>query len=691
MGALTSIDFAPYLPWAVLAGLAAIGAALIVFGLVRRARGLAWRTLAIVALLAGLANPVLVKEERKPIPDVAAVVVDESPSQSVGKRTAEAEAAAAELQRKLSAMPGLEVRVVHVGVPKTEAGGQPTDGTHLFDALSHALADVPRKRMAATFFVTDGEVHDVPDATKPLPFAGPLHVLLTGAPGERDRRIVVTQAPRFGLVGKPIEVRVKVDDPGAEGQTVRLTESHDGAPAVTREAVVGRETTLKLNIDHAGQNIFEFAVDPAENELTTVNNRTVVTVNGVRERLRVLLVSGEPHPGERVWRNFLKADPSVDLVHFTILRPPEKQDATPVRELSLIAFPIRELFEVKLHEFDLIIFDRYKRRGVLPSLYLQNIVRYIQNGGAVLEAAGPAFATPLSLYQTPLGPILPAAPTGRVIDGRMKAHLSAAGKRFPITADLPGADDPDRHWGSWFRQIDATVDRGTTLMTGADGKPLLVVDRVGKGRVAQILSDQIWLWARGYDGGGPYAELLRRLAHWLMKEPELEENRIEAHREGNDLVVVRHSVEPDKTPVTVTAPSGKTTKLTLAEGVGGRERASLPVTEMGLYRVSDGKHTALAAVGTLNPLEFADMRATDAKLKPVVDKTGGGIAWIKDGLPDLRRVREGHRTAGRGWMGVTENGEYTVTGVQEAPLLPGLALLLLGLGALLLAWRREGR
>jgi hypothetical protein len=691
MSGLTSIDFAPYLPWAALGALAAVGAALLVFGLVRRARGLAWRTLAIVALLAGLANPVLVEEERRPIPDVAAIVVDESPSQSVGKRTAETEAALAELQRRLAAMPGLDVRTVRAGAATTGTGGQPTDGTRLFDALSHALADVPRKRMAATFLVTDGEVHDVPAANKPLPFAGPLHVLLTGRPGERDRRIVVTRAPRFGLVGKPIEVRVRIEDPGREGQTVQLTESHDGAPPVARSAVVGRETTVRLALDHAGQNIFEFAVERAENELTTVNNRTVVTVNGVRERLRVLLVSGEPHPGERVWRNFLKADPSVDLVHFTILRPPEKQDATPVRELSLIAFPIRELFEVKLAEFDLIIFDRYKRRGVLPSLYLQNIVRYIEQGGAVLEAAGPAFATSLSLYQTPLGPVLPAAPTGRVVDGRMKAHLTADGKRFPITADLPGADDPDRRWGRWFRQIDAVADRGTTLMTGAAGKPLLVVDRVGKGRVAQILSDQIWLWARGYDGGGPYAELLRRLAHWLMKEPELEENRIEAHREGNELVVIRHSVAPDRTPVTVTAPSGKATQVTLAEGIGGRERGTVPAGEMGLYRVSDGKHTALAAVGTLNPLEFADMRATDARLKPVVDKSGGGTAWIKDGLPELRRVHAGRRAAGRGWMGVTENREYTVTGVREAPLLPGLALLLIGVGALMLAWRREGR
>ena len=688
---MTNFEFAPYLTWTWIAALGAVALALIGYGLFRRARGLAWRTVAIVALLAALANPVLVEEERKAIDDVATVVVDVSPSQSVRDRTKQAEEALAKVREKLATFPGLEVRVVRAGAPGAQASGMPTDGTLLFDSLAHALADVPRKRMAATIFITDGQVHDVPAADKDAPIAGPVHVMLTGQQGERDRRITVVTAPRFGLVGKDVEIKVKVDDPGAEGQAVRLSLSIDGAPPVETTTQVGRETAARVPLEHAGSNIFEFGVEPARGELTEANNRTVVTINGVRERLRVLLVSGEPHPGERVWRNFLKADPSVDLVHFTILRPPEKQDATPVRELSLIAFPIRELFEVKLDEFDLIIFDRYRRRGVLPSIYLQNIAQYVERGGAVLEAAGPAFATSLSLYQTPLGPSLPAAPTGKVYEERLKAKLSTSGKRHPITADLVGADDPERHWGRWFRQIEANAEHGTTLMEGLYDKPLMVVDRVGKGRVAQILTDHIWLWAREYDGGGPYAEMLRRLAHWLMKEPELEENRIDAHLEGNRLVVTRRSVEPSNAPVEVTAPSGEKQTISLSEGIGGRARGTAAVNETGLYRISDGKLNTLAAVGTLNPLEYADMRATPAKLGPLAEATGGGVAWLADGFPELRRVNSGRRTSGRGWMGVVENREFTVTGVREVPLLPGLALLLIGLGALMLAWRREGR
>jgi hypothetical protein len=131
--------------------------------------------------------------------------------------------------------------------------------------------------------------------------------------------------------------------------------------------------------------------------------------------------------------------------------------------------------------------------------------------------------------------------------------------------------------------------------------------------------------------------------------------------------------------------------VTLKPGIGGRSKATIPATETGIFRVEDGKHTALAAVGNLNPLEFADMRTTEARFAGLVEATGGGFAWLTEGAPELRRVRAGRLTAGRNWMGLVENRNYSVKSVREAPLLPGLALLLLGLGALVLAWRAEGR
>jgi hypothetical protein len=692
-----TIAFAPLIAWPAIAGLTGIAVLILALGLWRRARGLYWRAAAIAFLLTIIANPALVQEKRTPQRDVAVVVLDESPSQSIGDRAAASEEALKTLTAELGQEHDLDVRIVRTGKPEPGAGD---DGTRLFTALNRELADIPRQRLAGIVMITDGEVHDVPggDAKAAAAQLGaPLHVLLSGHPGEGDRRLVVKEAPSFGLVGKDAPLTVRVEDlpenKNAPETQTKLTWRKDGGAVHTMLVPVDRDVPLSIPIDHGGPNFVELEVEPGPRELTLVNNRAAIVVNGVRDRLKVLLVSGEPHPGERVWRNLLKSDPSVDLVHFTILRPPEKQDGTPIRELSLIAFPIRELFDVKLDEFDLIIFDRYSRRGVIPQPYLQNVVNYVRNGGAFLEATGPSFGTPLSLFRTPLGDILPTEPTGNVEEEGFKPELTALGWRHPVTAGLPGAGTSGGtpSWGRWFRQIDAHVHHGTTLMTGDHGEPLLVLDHAGKGRVAQLLSDQMWLWARGFEGGGPQAELLRRLAYWLMKEPDLEENDLRASVDGDRLMVTRQSLEVDNKPVTVTAPDGSTSTLALTPTRGGQSTGSLAVAQMGLYRVTDGARTALAAAGPLNPIEFADVRATQDKLAPIAAASGGGIYWIADGVPEIRRVASGRATAGHGWLGLRENDDYVVAGFSETPLLPGIAALLLAIGALIAAWRREGR
>ena len=695
--AMLSIDFAPLFPWEILGPLAGVGMLILIYGAFRRARGLAWRTLSLAVIWLSLANPVLVEEKRETRSDIVTVVVDESPSQDIGNRPSQSAAALEQLRAKLGAVKGLELRIVRTGrtgqTVKSGAGpvDGPVDGTRLFDTVARALENVPRSRIAGTLMITDGQVHDAPRTGKPGIHTGPLHVLLTGQRNERDRRLTIEHVPSFALVGKKAPLRIKITDTGTDQRAARVRFSKDGGTEYSVTVPVGRSFTIPIEIDHSGSNIIQIEASPVDGELTAANNRGVVQVHGVRERLRVLLVSGEPHPGERVWRNLLKADPSVDLVHFTILRPPGKQDATPVRELSLIAFPIRELFEVKLAEFDLIIFDRYRRRGVLPALYLDNIAEYVKNGGAVLEASGPGFATGMSLYRTPLRKILPGAPTGRVFEQGLKPRLTNAGGRHPVTADLAGADDETPRWGRWFRQVEVTKRSGLALMRGVGDHPLLILDRVGKGRVAQLLSDQVWLWARGFETGGPHSELLRRLSHWLMKEPDLEENDLRAYLDGKNLTVMRRSIKPNQTPVTITSPSGKEQSISLTNHVGGRAKGSLPAREIGIYRVSDGIHSSLAAVGHLNPLEFADMRATEALLAPVTKATGGGIRWIADGMPRISRVRTGRATSGPGWFGLVSNQDYRVVSVSEAPVLPGLIILLISLGALMLAWRQEGR
>jgi hypothetical protein len=533
-------------------------------------------------------------------------------------------------------------------------------------------------------------VHDIPAAAK----TAPLHVLIAGQRGQNDRKLTVVDAARYAIVGQNAGLVVRVDElGGGAGGTARLTVRIDGAEAGTRDILIGRDTPLEVPITHEGESVVEIEATPGPKELTLENNRAVVAVSGVRDRLHVLLVSGEPNAGERVWRSLLKGDPSVDLVHFTILRDPEKAPGAPMNELALIEFPRQELFQEKLDGFDLIIFDRYGERGILPLAYYQNISGYVYDGGALLVSAGPEFATDTSIYRTPLSVVLPAQPTGEVITKPFKPMVTALGQAHPVTQNLPGANTATSppSWGRWFRQIGAQKVMGDVVMSGPGDKPLLVFDRIGKGRVAELLSDQGWLWARGFEGGGPIAEILRRIAHWSMKEPELEEERLTAAITAGDLVIERRTLAGDAKPVTVTAPQGRTTTLTLTKTEPGHFRASMKAEALGLYRISDGTLTAVAAAGPLNPKEVADMRATDRLLRPVVERAGGGIAWLSDGIPSIRRIDRGRPMAGEGWMGLAANQASRVVSVEETPLLPAWLAMLVLVGMVMLAWRQEGR
>jgi hypothetical protein len=701
---VAGVDFAPVLPFWLLAALGALAALALAPAFWRRARGAGLRAGVFALLLLALANPRLVEETRETRPDIALLLVDRSDSARIGDRAARIEAARQAIEARAGRLPELELRTVEV----PEGGNQ---GTRLFTALERALADVPRARLAGVVALTDGQAHDVPDA-EAVPIDAPFHALLPGRPGETDRRLRLIEAPGFGIVGRGVELRVVAEDlgvPDAAG-AVRLSVRRDGMAPRVESVPVGREHRITIPIERGGPTVVELAAEARPGEVSELNNRAVVTVNGVRDRLRVLLVSGEPHAGERTWRRLLKADPGVDLVHFTILRPPEKDDLTPLNELALIAFPVRELFQVKLREFDLIVFDRFSNRGILPPAYLRNIAEHVRGGGALLMSVGPEFAGPSSLAATPLGTVLPARPValprgaggnggGGAAEGAFRPRVTAEGARHPVTEGLTGANpDPNAEaaWGRWYRSMRADQRGGTAVMEAGGGAPLMLLDRVGEGRVALLLSDHIWLWSRGHDGGGPQAELLRRVAHWLMREPELEEEDLTARIEGGRLFVRRRSVEAGEPPeVAVTAPDGTVARHPLRPDSGGRAAADVPAEQPGVWQVTDGRRSAFAAAAAVNPAEVADLRADGARLQPVLAATGGALRWLGNGaepvLPELRRVAPGRDTQGSGWIGLRRNGDHTVTGISAMPMLPPWLALPLVLGVAVLAWRREGR
>ena len=687
-----SLSFDPLLPLPVVIAFAVVALALVGLGLVRRVRGSVVRTLAILALLASLCGPAMIREEREPLTGVVAVIVDESQSQAIGDRADATRRALETVRARIADLPDMEIREIHVG---PAAPGSTADGTRLFEALGRGLADVPPDRVAGAILITDGQVHDVPASATALGFDAPVHGLITGRPDEIDRRLVLERAPRFGLVGSTQLVRMRIEDQGAPpGGTAKLSVRRDGETVIEETVPVGVPFEAEVQIAHAGPNILEFEVAPLPGELSPVNNSVVVVTDGVRENLKVLLVSGSPHAGERTWRNLLKSDPSVDLVHFTILRPPEKQDGTPINQLSLIAFPTRELFSVKINEFDLIIFDRYQRQGVLPIIYFDNIARYVKGGGAVLVAAGPDYADDDSLFNTPLGQILPAAPTGKVLEEPFRAGLTPLGKRHPVTRGLPGADAEPPDWSRWFRLVVAdTLPGATPVMQGPDGKPALVLSHADQGRVALFLSDQAWLWARGYEGGGPHVPLLRRLAHWLMREPELEEEALRLKLSGGDLVIERQTLTDAPPPVTLKAPDGTESKPALTEAEPGLWRATIAGPQTGLWRASDGKLTALAHVGPPNPREFTDLRSTTDILQPVADATGGAVRRISDGaeVPRVLARRDGGSRAGGDWIGLDATSASVLVGIDRVPVFAGFLGLAILLGLVSATWWREGR
>jgi hypothetical protein len=701
-----SLDFSLMVPPPLFWAGVALAVLLVIVLLARRTRGALLRALSLAALLLALANPTLRQEERESLANIAVVVLDASLSQSIAGRPEQTAAIKRELETKLAGIPNLQVRWITSSRPT----GENASGTTLFADLNGALANTPPDRLAGVIMVTDGQVHDVPKTAQILGFDAPVHALLTGAPGEFDRRIQVIKAPRYGIVGSTREIELKVVETGRKGRAserVQLKIRREGRPDASRTAQLGRTLTVPMSFPHAGQNIIEIELETAPGELTSANNRIVVVAEGVRENLRVLLVSGEPHAGERVWRNLLKSDAAVDLVHFTILRPPEKQDGTPLNQLALIAFPVRELFGEKIKDFHLIIFDRYQHRDILQNLYYDNIARYVQEGGALLIASGDDYAGKTSLANTSLSQVLPAMPTGQLIQRPFKAKLSVDGKKHPVTRGLPGSEGNEPTWGRWFRQVDVSPARGRVLMNGADDRPLLVLDRKMKGRVALLLSDHAWLWARGFEGGGPHADLLRRLSHWLMKEPDLEEERLIASAKGLKLTIERRTMEEENVArVQISAPGGESSEVALEKAGPGLWRSTVDVATPGLYKLQTGSSlgmlTAVAHAGIEDAREMNEVTATDEKLKALVEATGGGVFWTRGGgllgsigsgvdVPRISMLANARVLAGSGWLGLKDREAFVTRGVRLIPMFTGILALSALLLLLAATWWREGR
>ena len=705
-----SLAFEPFLSWT--SSLALIGAAflVVVVAVVLRKRGAILRALALAVLALALLNPVMVEEQREPLTSIVGVVVDKSQSQNFGNRTKDSEEALEALKQEFSKHPEFEPRYIDT---KTVSDNSNGSETRLFTPLNEVISDVPPARYAGTILITDGQVHDIEAANANTSGEKPVNALITGEPDEYDRQIRFVDPPRFGITNKPFKIRFEIDDKGkvpssADKAMVEL--KVNGNVVLHQAQETNREIETEITLPHAGKNIVEVSTSPLEGELTNGNNAAVTIIDGVRENLRVLLVSGEPHNGERTWRDLLKSDPSIDLVHFTILRPPEKADNTPLSQLSLIVFPTTELFVDKINDFDLVIFDRYQHYNVLPLIYYDYVAQYVKNGGALLMATGPEFAGENSLARTPLLSVLPALPSGEVIEKPFAPAVTKAGMRHPVTRGLTGVMAKDEssktqdavkgNWGRWLRQLAVQdTSKSTVVMNGADNRPLMLLSHMGKGRVGMLLSDEGWLWARGFEGGGPYAALYRRMAHWLMKEPELEEEALTASGEENRLTIRRQTMADKPEIAKVYFPSGKTVDVTLNKVEPGVFEANLDTDETGLFKVKNGDKEALTHIGPINSPEYAELISTGEKLSPLAEATGGAItrlhqkagATIKLPAIDIINGKSIEPANKQNRILLNAPTETRLTNTSAFPLFNGVLALVASLLLLASLWYREGR
>lgn len=621
--------FQPFLPLSWILLLSGISILFAVVGLVTRRQGSLFRLMALSTLILALLNPMFIKEQREPLKSTVGIVIDRSKSQTFGTRIKDSDEARAQLIETLAQYPQFEPRFIEVG---KLADNQSTPSTKLFDALTQALSDVPPSRYAGTIFITDGQVHDIPDLSD-LHHEAPLNALITGRSDEFDRQIKFISPPRFALINKPQRLSILVEDQGALQETIpqkaNITLSVNGQEVGHYSVTPGIIFQTEITLSHAEKNIIQATTEPYKGELSFENNHAITTIEGIREKLRVLLISGAPYNGERTWRDLLKGDSNIDLIHFTILRPPTKADNTPLSQLSLVVFPTRKLFVEEINNFDLIILDGYQHSAALPLIYYDYIAQYVQKGGALLIVTGPEFTQKNSLAKTPLISILPALPNGVIIEKPFRPALTKEGERHPVTRDLATFNLPASQWGRWLRQIAIqNINNGIALMKGADEQPLLLLSHVDKGRVGMLLSDESWLWARGFEGGGPYAALYRRVTHWLMKEPELEEEKLSATSGHHHLTIHRQTLKDHLEPAEITFPSGKKQQIVFTKKQEGLFTATVVTDETGIFTIKNGNLTILSSVGMLDNLELFDLISTQEKLAPIIKHTGGYIGRL---------------------------------------------------------------
>lgn len=630
--------------------------------------------LSLVILL--LLEPTLSKNVNSSLPDVIAIVHDQSSSMRATNRLEGAHTALTRLTKALEKLPNTVV--------KTASIAESVGGTRISGAINQATSGYVADQIAAVIYLGDGLVIDGSELAKPYP----LHQILIADESEKDRLIELISSPIAVDVGQNAEVVFKVTESRPQTDFAQVRIYLGNLNVRTMNVKINHETKINIPINVRGKIPIAIEVAPAQNEVTTNNNIVISQIEGTRNRLQVLLVTGSPYEGARAWRNLLKSDPNVELVHFTILRNAQSEDVGDESESSLIPFPTEELFLDKLNGFDLIVFDRFKRIDILPDLYLEQVAQWVENGGAFLLLAGPAEAEENGILTTPLARVMPFANPKEFNEAMFSPRLSPSGASHPITRPFITSQNT---WGQWNRLLHAEP-LGDVLLN-AGGAPLLITKEANQGRVAAILSDRSWLWQRGFEGGGPFRALFQRVAHWLMKEPELSSNNLDFTQENGGLRFVYSGLlnEPE---IEIISPSQNHSKLKLAKNGSNEFHAVFSAAENGLYRIKLGQDLRFINMGDGPEITAQDLRASHQPIRSAAGATNGGkYAYIgragNGNLPNFKQISTRELAIGN-MFALKKNNYHTVVRAQSEPLLPPLGMAIAMACLALFTWWREG-
>jgi uncharacterized membrane protein len=489
-------------------------------------------------------------------------------------------------------------------------------GTRLVESLRAVAKDASQQSGILIFSdgITNGEQQTLPESA-PLPV--PVFTVGLGeAEGFTDLRIAELKTPEFAFRGREFKLDLVVKATGLKGKTVPLYFNR-GRNLITSHSVTinsdpfEQKVSLSFTPKELGAHSFSLSLPTQPGEQLTQNNHREFKIDVRRDKLRVLTLSGAPAWNYRFLRMALKQDPLIDLVSFVFLRTPTDSVDVPDSQLSLIPFPIDDIFLDELKNFDVVVLDDFSHRSYFNPVYLERLRDFVRDGGGLAMFGGARGFDSGGYGESALREALPVE-----LDGKgkyqhatnLRPTLSPTGKAHPITRLLP---DPRSNEEAWSKMPALTAHnqvraaRGETLITASgDGPggvvPLLTIGRFGKGRTLALMSDEAWRWnfvaAGNRDTPQHHLKLVRQAVRWLAQEPSFEQVQfqpIAVSKPGEKTTIKLRVLKDDFTPahqaavqLRVLGPDGEPTLIAAnADGEEGDFVGEYTPVREGAYRV----------------------------------------------------------------------------------------------------------